>query len=125
VTFALRDIAEGFTETGIDALFLDVPNPCDYIVQAKQTLKPGGFFGAILPTTNQIVLLLTELRRNNFAFIDVLEIMLRYYKPEPDRLRPTDRMIAHTGFLIFARPIISNQNVLPESQNSMQEIEKE
>ncbi len=125
VTFNLRDIAEGFSETGLDALFLDVPNPCDYIVQAKQALKPGGFFGAILPTTNQIVLLLTELRRNNFAFIDVLEIMLRYYKPEPDRLRPTDRMIAHTGFLIFARPIISSQNVMPESTNSIEEIEKE
>jgi tRNA (adenine57-N1/adenine58-N1)-methyltransferase len=31
--------------------------------------------------------------------------MLRYYKPEPTRLRPTDRMVAHTGFLTFARRI--------------------
>jgi tRNA (adenine57-N1/adenine58-N1)-methyltransferase catalytic subunit len=105
VTFKLRDIAEGFDESGVDALFLDVPNPFDYIQKAKKALKPGGFFGSILPTTNQVSRLLVELRRNNFAFIDVLEIMLRYYKPEPDRLRPTDRMVAHTGFLIFARPI--------------------
>jgi tRNA (adenine57-N1/adenine58-N1)-methyltransferase len=48
---------------------------------------------------------LVELRRNNFAFIEVLEIMLRYYKAEPERLRPTDRMVAHTGYLIFARPL--------------------
>jgi tRNA (adenine57-N1/adenine58-N1)-methyltransferase len=31
--------------------------------------------------------------------------LLRYYKPEPTRIRPTDRMVAHTGFLIFARRI--------------------
>jgi len=30
---------------------------------------------------------------------------LRYYKPEPERIRPTDRMVAHTGFLIFGRRI--------------------
>jgi len=31
--------------------------------------------------------------------------MVRYYKPVAERLRPTDRMVAHTGFLIFARAI--------------------
>lgn len=106
VTFKLRDIAEGFDETGVDSLFLDLPNPFDYIAQVRSALKLGGFFGSILPTTNQIVHLLNALRQYDFAFIEVLEIMLRFYKPEPDRLRPTDRMIAHTGFLIFGRPVL-------------------
>jgi tRNA (adenine57-N1/adenine58-N1)-methyltransferase len=106
VTFKLRDIAEGFDENGVDSLFLDVPNPFDYISQVRSALKLGGFFGSILPTTNQIVHLLNALRQNDFAFIEVLEILLRFYKPEPDRLRPTDRMIAHTGFLIFGRPVL-------------------
>jgi tRNA A58 N-methylase Trm61 len=26
---------------------------------------------------------------------------LRYYKTDWERLRPTDRMVAHTGYLIF------------------------
>jgi tRNA (adenine57-N1/adenine58-N1)-methyltransferase len=107
VTFKLRNIEEGFDETGEDALFLDVPNPYDYIPQVRKALKPGGFFGSILPTTNQVSRLLVELRRNNFAFIEVLEILLRYYKAEPERLRPTDRMVAHTGYLIFARPLFA------------------
>jgi tRNA (adenine57-N1/adenine58-N1)-methyltransferase catalytic subunit len=105
VTFKLGNVENGFEETGVDALFLDLPNPYDYIPQVRATLKLGGFFGSILPTTNQVTVLLRELRRSKFAFIEVLEIMLRYYKPEPDRLRPTDRMVAHTGFLIFARPV--------------------
>ncbi len=28
--------------------------------------------------------------------------MLRYYKTEPNRIRPEDVMIGHTGYLIFA-----------------------
>ena len=106
VTLKLRDIAEGFDEEYVDAIFLDVPNPYDYIAQVRHSLKPGGMFGSILPTINQVTKLLIALRQNDFAFIEVVELLLRYYKPEPDRLRPVDRMIAHTGFLTYARPVI-------------------
>ena len=122
VEFKLKDIQDGFDEKDADALFLDLPNPYDYISQSRNCLKPGGFFGAILPTTNQVIKLITELKRNDFAFLDVLEIMLRYYKPEPERFRPTDRMVAHTGFLIFGRPIlraVDQQNV------DLQDFEKD
>jgi tRNA (adenine57-N1/adenine58-N1)-methyltransferase len=106
VTMKLRNIGEGFDEKDVDALFLDVQNPYDYIAQVRQALKPGGYFGSILPTFNQVSRLLIALRQNNFGFVDVCEILLRYYKPVPDRLRPTDRMVAHTGYLIFGRPVI-------------------
>jgi tRNA (adenine57-N1/adenine58-N1)-methyltransferase len=106
VTFKLRDIGDGFDEQNIHALFLDLPNPYDYIPQVRRALMPGGFFGTILPTTNQIIRLLEALKRENFAFIEVVELMMRYYQAEPERFRPVDRMIAHTGYLIFARPII-------------------
>ncbi len=112
VVFKLKDIGEGFEEQGVDALFLDLQNPYDYIDQVRAALKPGGFFGCILPTVNQVSRLLPELHRANFAFVDVCEIMLRYYKPVPQRLRPTDRMVAHTGYLVFARPIIPSEPLI-------------
>jgi tRNA (adenine57-N1/adenine58-N1)-methyltransferase len=105
VDLKLGDIAAGFSETNVDAFFLDVPNPWDYTVQVRAALKPGGFFCNLVPTFNQVETLLHALRRSDFAFIEVCEIMLRYYKPEPTRLRPTDRMVAHTGYLTFARRI--------------------
>lgn len=123
VTFITRDILEGFEETNIDALFLDVPNPFDYISQVRQALKLGGFFGSILPTTNQVSKLLVALHRENFAFIDVCEIILRYYKAVPERLRPTDRMVAHTGFLIFARSI--QEGALPSDTDIPESIDKD
>ena len=105
VEFKLRDIKQGFDETDADAFFLDVPNPWDYIPQVRAALKPGAFLCCLVPTVNQVTDLLLALRRESFAFIEVCEILLRYYKPEPSRLRPTDRMVAHTGFLTFGRPI--------------------
>ncbi len=35
VDFKLKDIGEGFDETGVDALFLDLVNPFDYIPQVR------------------------------------------------------------------------------------------
>jgi len=105
VTFKLRDIAEGFDERDADALFLDVPNPWDYTGQARRALKGGGFFGSLVPTANQVSDLLIALNRDGYEFVEVCEILLRYYKTVPARLRPADRMVAHTGYLIFGRPV--------------------
>jgi tRNA A58 N-methylase Trm61 len=33
----------------VDALFLDVPNPHDYVKQVKSALRPGGSFGSNPP----------------------------------------------------------------------------
>jgi tRNA (adenine57-N1/adenine58-N1)-methyltransferase len=107
VEFKLRDIADGFDEKNVDALFLDVMNPYDYVAQVKDALKPGGFFACLIPTTNQVSRLLHQLRLHQFAFLEVVEVLLRFYKPEPERLRPTDRMVAHTGYLVFGRPLLS------------------
>lgn len=105
VVFKLRDIAEGFDETAADSFFLDVPNPYDYTGEVRAALKPGGFLCCLIPTFNQVEKTLQALRQNRFAFVEVCELLLRYYKPEPSRLRPTDRMVAHTGFLVFGRRI--------------------
>jgi tRNA (adenine57-N1/adenine58-N1)-methyltransferase len=118
VDFKLRDIAEGFDEKNVDAVFLDLPNPQDYIAQAKEALKPGGYLGSILPTTNQVSLLLIALRRAHFAFIEVCEIILRYYKAYADRLRPTDRMVAHTGYLVFARSVVDETITFERTENA-------
>jgi len=110
VDFKLRDIQEGFDETEADAFFLDVQYPFDYLPQVRKALKSGGFFGTLVPTYNQVEKTLVSLRKNRFAFVEVCELLLRYYKTDPNRIRPTDRMVAHTGFLIFGRKIEETQD---------------
>ena len=114
VDFRLRDIAQGFETTDVPSLFLDVATPHEYIGQVRAALRPGGFFGSIVPTTNQVSMLLSALERHEFEFVEVSELSLRYYKPVPERLRPTDRMVAHTGYLIFARPVLEKIAEKPE-----------
>jgi tRNA (adenine57-N1/adenine58-N1)-methyltransferase len=129
VVFKLGDLADGIDATDVDACFLDVPNPWDYIKHVRNALKPGGFFCNLVPTCNQVERLLYVLRRENFAFVEVCELFLRYYKPEPTRLRPTDRMVAHTGFLTFGRRIEPNDDVrakvlLEETGETLREEEE-
>ena len=103
VEFKLKDIGEGFDEDGVDAVFLDVPEPANYLGVAAAALRSGGFFGTLVPTTNQISRLLDRISGYPFGLIEVEELMLRGYKTVPERLRPLDRMIGHTGYLLFAR----------------------
>jgi tRNA (adenine57-N1/adenine58-N1)-methyltransferase catalytic subunit len=105
VTLQQADAAQPLPVAGADAVFVDVREPQDCLQSACDVLAPGGFYGALVPTTNQVVVLLGGMARYPFADIEVLEIMLRGYKPVPGRLRPKDRMVAHTGYLVFARKI--------------------
>ena len=105
VNLKTRDIKEGFDERDIPALFLDVPNPWDYLSQVHHALRGGGFFGTLLPTTNQVISLIAELKLHSFGMTEVVEVMLRNYKTVVARFRPSDRMVAHTGYLVFSRAL--------------------
>ncbi len=99
----LHDISTGFLHQEADALFLDVRTPEDCLKHIPEAVIPGAPVGFLLPTTNQVQTLLPGLESGPFGEVEVVEILVRHYKPVADRLRPDDRMVAHTGFLVFAR----------------------
>jgi len=103
VTLYNRDIVEGFEQTDADALFLDVRTPWDYLEQVIKAVKPGAPLAFLLPTVGQVSNLLKGLERGPFDEVEVEEILVRRWKPIADRLRPEDRMVAHTGFIVFTR----------------------
>lgn len=111
VSLHLRDIADGFgvddpdilAGQRADALFLDVRTPWDYLDHAQAALTPGAPLAFLLPTVEQVSRLLLALERGPFEENEVCEVLVRPWKPVPDRLRPADRMNAHTGFLVFSR----------------------
>lgn len=111
VTFKVKDVREGFEEKGVDALFLDLRTPWEYLDQAYGALGGGKTLGILVPTTNQVSQVLEKMEQRDFACPEVCETLLRYYKPNAERLRPQDRMVAHTGFLIFARKVYKNQKL--------------
>ncbi len=97
--------ADGFRQENVDAVMLDMREPWRFLTQVRAALRQGGFFAALLPTTNQVSSLVAELEAHSFIDVVVEELLLRGYKPIPDRLRPVDSMAAHTGYLISARSI--------------------
>ncbi len=111
VRFHNRDISTGFgindpeilNGQKADALFLDVRTPHEYLDNALEALKPGAPIAFLLPTVDQVAQLLFALEKREFEETEVCEILVRPWKPVPDRLRPADRMSAHTGFLVFTR----------------------
>jgi len=111
VTFKVRDAEDGFDEQGLDAVILDVREPWLLLQQAHTALRGGGFFCSLVPTVNQVGVLLRNLELRSFGFTEVEELLLRPYKAVPARLRPVDRMIAHTGYLIFARALLAGTPV--------------
>lgn len=106
VIFKNVEITEAFEEKEVDAVFLDLKEPWTLIPAAWESLKGGHFLGILVPTANQVSRCLLELQRLPFLDIEVSEILLRQYKPNPERLTPEDRMVAHTGYLIFAKKVV-------------------
>ncbi|MBN1898010.1 MAG: tRNA (adenine-N1)-methyltransferase [Spirochaetes bacterium] len=100
-----KDIQEGVRFKNFDAAFLDVKEPWRYIDLVYSLLKPSCMLGIIVPTTNQISQLMSAFN-NKFGCLEILEFLQRYYKINPQRIRPDDRMVGHTGYLVFARKVI-------------------
>ncbi|MBC7116580.1 MAG: tRNA (adenine-N1)-methyltransferase [Pseudothermotoga sp.] len=107
VEIKLRDISEGFDER-VDAIFLDVPDPWNYIGQCYEALNGSGNLAIVCPTTNQVQRVLKEISKFSLVGIEVWESLFRQYKPVAERLRPFDRMVAHTAYMIFARKVMND-----------------
>lgn len=91
-------------DISFDAAFVDVREPYPYVEQVWKVLKPSAPVGFLLPTANQVQELLKHLSPY-FGDIEILEILTRYYKVNPERFRPEDTMVGHTAYLLFAKKI--------------------
>jgi len=54
---------------------------------------------------NQLVALSEKLYDGPWYMLEIEELILRPYKTIPERIRPDDQVIGHTGFLVFARAV--------------------
>ena len=83
---------------------------------AGAALAGGGIFGAIVPTINQVITLVDALYSGAWFLVEVEELLLRQYKISPSRIRPEDKMVGHTGYLVFARAVYRADSRPPESE---------
>lgn len=107
VELKLKDAEGGVDEREVDAAFIDSREPWRCFPAVYEALRGGAPLGLLVPTTNQAAQALAELERAGFVDVEMLEILVRFYKPVPERLRPQDVMTGHTGYLIFARKALA------------------
>ncbi len=118
VVFYKHAIDDGIEEQNLDAFVLDVREPWQVLEQVGKSLKTSGDLGVLVPTYNQISYTLPALKENNLFLVEIVELMLRKYKHNPDRMRPEDMMIGHTGYLIMSKKL-ANEPIQEISSSSV------
>ena len=102
----LGDVYEGFEEDGLDRIILDLPEPWRVVPQAAERLMQGGLFFGFAPTVPQVDDLVRALRQaRTFGAIETMEIMMRQWNVSGRSVRPSHRMVGHTGFIVTARRV--------------------
>lgn len=111
-----------------DAAVVDVRHPEEVMASVWKALRGGAPVAILIPTVNQVVTTLSALQGEGFADSEVVEILLRRYKATPERVRPEDRMTAHTGYLIFARKVLepfeSRRDILYRARHNVSTRER-
>lgn len=105
VEFFLKDPVTdgGFGVADADSIFIDVPEPWTIVPFAKEAVKSGGFLGSLSPCIEQLQQTAKALIESGFTRISCQEILVRNMRIERGKTRPYNRMIGHTGYLLFAQ----------------------
>ena len=103
-----KEFSESF-----DRVILDMLAPWECIELSAKVLRPGGVFMAYVATTTQLSATAEALKEDgHFTEPESFESMVRGWHHEGLAVRPQQRMIGHTGFLIFARRMAPGVEVL-------------
>lgn len=100
-----RDALEGFDETEVDNFILDLATPWLIIPIAYKSLRSSGTLMSYSPTIDQVKKTVDALYENNFADIHTIECLIREWQIAPNKVRPHQRMIGHSGFMTFGTKI--------------------
>ncbi len=92
---------------GLDAAFLDLADPWNYIKIVYKVVKPSASTIFFVPTVNQVEKTVLALKEHGgFTDIHAYELLLREYQVKENATRPRPFMIGHTGYIVFARRIL-------------------
>lgn len=102
------DLAEALPQTAapasVDRVVLDMLAPWECIDVVADALTPGGVVVCYVATATQLSRVAEYIRGTGlFTEPDANETMVRGWHVEGLAVRPDHRMVAHTGFLVWAR----------------------
>lgn len=117
VELKLGDVYAGVDEREVDRVLLDLPEPWQAAPAAKAALRPGGIVFAHCPNVSQVQRFFDCLRElRGFGMLEAFELLQRGWTVRGRSMRPSHRMVAHTGFLCFARRLAGDELFEPEGE---------
>ncbi|CAB5053069.1 unannotated protein [freshwater metagenome] len=112
-TLTVGDLQDQSFESEFDRVILDMLAPWECIDTAAQALRPGGVFMAYVATTTQLSATAEAIKEDGrFTEPESSETLVRGWHHEGLAVRPQQRMIGHTGFLIQSRRMAPGVEVL-------------
>jgi tRNA (adenine57-N1/adenine58-N1)-methyltransferase len=108
------DSFQDFPHTEIfDRVILDMLAPWECVATSADVLRPGGVFLAYVATTTQLSATAEALKEDGrFTEPESSETLVRGWHHEGLAVRPQQRMIGHTGFIIQSRRMAPGVEVL-------------
>ena len=98
------ELPQAVAEASVDRVVLDMLAPWECIDVVADALTPGGVVVCYVATATQLSRVAEYIRATGlFTEPDANETMVRGWHVEGLAVRPDHRMVAHTGFLVWAR----------------------
>ncbi|MEP7105729.1 MAG: tRNA (adenine-N1)-methyltransferase [Chloroflexota bacterium] len=106
-------LGDGYQDPGereLDRVLLDLPEPWNAVPWVREALLPGGIVFAHCPNVSQVQKFGEALRAaGGFGLVETFELLQRGWTVRGRSMRPAHRMVAHTGFLTFARRLAGDK----------------
>jgi tRNA (adenine57-N1/adenine58-N1)-methyltransferase len=99
------DITKGIKERNVDLVTLDMQNPEKVIKHAFKSLNSGGWLAIYSMHIEEVKKVYEELKKYDFVDIKIWENIQREWQSLGKLTRPKNYMLAHTGWLTFARKL--------------------
>lgn len=102
----IGDVTEMVEDVAPDRIVLDVPEPWLIVEAAARHLPGGGVFACYLPNVPQIERVAEAIEKAGaFMETSTFEVMMRDWVVAGRSVRPSHRMVGHTGFITVTRRV--------------------
>ncbi|MDT7889632.1 MAG: tRNA (adenine-N1)-methyltransferase [Desulfurococcales archaeon] len=114
VEVKMRDASQGVDERDVDAAFIDIGDPWRVVNVVFEALKPGCQAAFFIPTFEQVSKLYSSLKSHGgWGDIRAVELIERPIDLKEGAIRPSTRMIGHTGYIVIARKHLKGGSANP------------
>lgn len=103
LSLRIGEVEQAVAEVAADRVVLDLPEPWHTIEQGARTLPGGAVVIAYVPSVGQLDQTHRAFADHGYVDIEAREVLSRDWHIDGRAVRPSHRMVGHTGFLINGR----------------------